>query len=175
VHTARLRRWLGCRKRTLLFNSQQNLELMVTDLERPKEGASGSAAMAAGLVLELCERKLRTSRLGITGTLDLCGRLHTVYGVEEKVVAAQRSRVEVFILPDSNMEDLRSSHFATIPEGARAYAMNTLGAADTMIRALQMSLEGSLGNWIGSTESLDDIRCRPFPNARWLRPGAGDA
>ncbi len=79
----------------------------------PKDGPSGGVALAISLI-STCTRKPVRQDVAFTGEITLRGRILPVGGIKEKVLAAQRSRVRLIVVPKDNQADLRE-----IPETVR--------------------------------------------------------
>ena len=81
----------------------------------PKDGPSAGIAIATSLMSTLCQKAPRTG-IAMTGELTLTGRILSVGGLKEKLLAAIRNRIEKVILPLDNRDewddmdkDIRSS------------------------------------------------------------------
>ena len=80
----------------------------------PKDGPSAGVPIAVALVSALTGRAVR-KELAMTGEISLRGRILTIGGVKEKVLAAHRAGLREVLLPRENERDLDD-----IPEEVRA-------------------------------------------------------
>jgi ATP-dependent Lon protease len=71
----------------------------------PKDGPSAGVAIATCIASVMGERPVR-HEVAMTGEITLRGKVLSVGGVKEKVMAAQRANIKTVILPEGNRKDL---------------------------------------------------------------------
>jgi ATP-dependent Lon protease len=71
----------------------------------PKDGPSAGVTMATAIVSLVTDRPV-SERVGMTGEITLTGQVLQIGGVREKILAAQRARLEKVVLPRENEPDL---------------------------------------------------------------------
>ena len=98
-----------------------DLDLITLDV-KDTGGPSGGMVFTLGVIEELTPQDLlRGRKVAGTGTIDLLGKVGPIGGIDEKLIAAQRVGVTVFLAPRSNCSEIRS-----IPEGITVFAINTI-------------------------------------------------
>lgn len=84
---------------------QYNIHLHVPEGATPKDGPSAGITMLTSMVSSFTQRKLR-SHLAMTGEITLRGRVLSVGGIKEKVLAAKRADIRDIVLPADNRKDV---------------------------------------------------------------------
>jgi ATP-dependent Lon protease len=80
----------------------------------PKDGPSAGVAIATCIASVMGDKPVRHD-VAMTGEITLRGKVLSVGGVKEKVMAAHRANIKTVILPEGNRKDLQE-----VPEETRA-------------------------------------------------------
>ncbi|HVE73407.1 MAG TPA: endopeptidase La, partial [Thermoanaerobaculia bacterium] len=80
----------------------------------PKDGPSAGVAIATCIASVMGDRPVRHD-VAMTGEITLRGKVLSVGGIKEKVMAAHRANIKTVILPEGNRKDLQE-----VPEETRA-------------------------------------------------------
>ena len=72
----------------------------------PKDGPSAGVAIATCIASVMGERPVRHD-VAMTGEITLRGKVLSVGGIREKVMAAQRANIQLVVLPEGNRKDLQ--------------------------------------------------------------------
>ena len=79
-----------------------------------KDGPSAGVAIATCIASVMGERPVRHD-VAMTGEITLRGKVLSVGGIKEKVMAAQRANIKTVVLPEGNRRDL-----SEVPEEVKA-------------------------------------------------------
>jgi PDZ domain-containing protein len=92
-------------------------------------GPSGGLAFAIGII-ELLTREniLQGKSVAVTGTIDSAGKVGSIGGVAEKILAAKKAGATLILVPEANCKDL-APNLATIPSGIKIAAVSSLKEA----------------------------------------------
>src|SRR5258708_12555626 len=71
----------------------------------PKDGPSAGVAIATCIASVMGEQPVR-HHVAMTGEITLRGKVLSVGGIKEKVMAAHRSNIKTVVLPEGNRKDL---------------------------------------------------------------------
>ena len=71
----------------------------------PKDGPSAGVAIATCIASVMGDRPVRHD-VAMTGEITLRGKVLSVGGIKEKVMAAQRANIKTIVLPEGNRKDL---------------------------------------------------------------------
>ena len=92
-------------------------------------GPSGGLAFALGIIELLTPENILKGRIvATTGTIDEKGRVGSIGGVAEKILAAKKAGATIFIVPERNCRDL-APNIAKIPDGIKIAAVSSLEEA----------------------------------------------
>jgi ATP-dependent Lon protease len=72
---------------------------------QPKDGPSAGITIAAALTSLLVDKPI-SSEIGMTGEITLRGKILSVGGIKEKMLAAHRAGLKKVYMPSENMQDL---------------------------------------------------------------------
>jgi ATP-dependent Lon protease len=87
------------------FKRDYDLTVLATQMGIPKEGASAGITILTGLVSALTKKPVRND-VAMTGEITLMGRILSVEGVHEKIVAAADSGIKTVYIPAGNAKDV---------------------------------------------------------------------
>ena len=92
-------------------------------------GPSGGLAFAIGIIeLLTSENILQGKSVAVTGTIDGAGKVGSIGGVAEKILAAKKAGATLVLIPEANCQDL-APNLATIPSEIKVAAVSSLEEA----------------------------------------------
>lgn len=86
------------------FFENTQVHIHIPEGATPKDGPSAGITMVTALLSLLTDTPV-LDNLGMTGELTLTGRILTIGGVKEKLIAARRSGLKTLIFPKDNVRD----------------------------------------------------------------------
>jgi ATP-dependent Lon protease len=87
------------------FNANKDIHIHIPEGATPKDGPSAGITMCAALVSALTKNPTR-SDVAMTGEITLRGRILSVGGLKEKLLAAQQHEMKTVLVPKENFEDI---------------------------------------------------------------------
>ncbi|MBT9164564.1 MAG: Lon protease 1 [candidate division WS2 bacterium] len=87
------------------FYESKDLHIHVPEGAIPKDGPSAGIAIAVSVLSSLTRKPIRKD-VAMTGEITLRGKVLSVGGIKEKVMAAQRAGIKKVIIPLENEKDL---------------------------------------------------------------------
>ncbi|HEX7809884.1 MAG TPA: S16 family serine protease, partial [Thermoanaerobaculia bacterium] len=94
--------------------SEQDIHIHFPAGAIPKDGPSAGVAIATCIASVMGERPVRHD-VAMTGEITLRGKVLSVGGIKEKVMAAHRANIRRVVLPEGNRKDLQE-----VPEETKA-------------------------------------------------------
>ena len=121
-----------------LYNLQTDVILCLSELDELKCGPSASACAVVALVVALGRCKLVHKETGVTGAVDLRGKVTIVDGVEDKIRGAMNDGMDLFIVPALNLRT------AKVTPDIEEYVHRAVKGVSTVVELLQYTIQGKV-------------------------------
>ena len=132
----------GGKPRVLLHSARENITVASTMLDSRREGPSLGACIGLAVICCLTNREL-VADIGVTGELDLRGRITSVSGLVGKAAGAKELGLDMVIIPADDYRELKTSDFSAFEdEELRDYVRGTFHGASNMVEVLQLAVKG---------------------------------
>ncbi len=88
------------------FHSSKDIHIHIPEGATPKDGPSAGITMATALVSALTETPT-IATMAMTGEITLQGRVLSIGGLKEKIIAAQQHGMTKVLVPEENKDDVK--------------------------------------------------------------------
>jgi len=109
------------------FYKRKEIHIHLPEGAIPKDGPSAGITMAMAMISAASNRPARND-IAMTGEITLRGNLLAIGGLNEKLLAAQRSGIKTVLIPKENEKDLVEIP-AKVKEGLKIVPIETIGDA----------------------------------------------
>jgi ATP-dependent Lon protease len=109
------------------FNKNREIHIHLPEGAIPKDGPSAGITMAMAIISAASNRPARND-VAMTGEITLRGNILPIGGLNEKLLAAQRSGIKTVLIPKENVKDLAEIP-AKVKEGLKIVPIETIEEA----------------------------------------------
>jgi len=107
------------------FYSTKDLHLHIPEGATPKDGPSAGITIATALVSALTKNSTKLE-LAMTGEITLQGRVLSIGGLKEKLIAAKQHNLTTIILPQENCDDVQEIKKEVNLDGLKLIFVNNM-------------------------------------------------
>lgn len=115
------------------FSKGKEIHIHLPEGAIPKDGPSAGVTMAMAIISAASNRPARND-IAMTGEITLRGNVLPIGGLNEKLLAAQRSGIKTVIIPKENMKDLTEIP-DKVKEGLKIVPVETIEEAAKLVFA----------------------------------------
>ena len=109
------------------FFSNKEIHIHIPEGAIPKDGPSAGITLTIAMISALTN-KPTNANVAMTGEITLRGQILPIGGLNEKLLAAQRSGIKTVLIPKENKKDLKEIP-AKIMEGLKIIPIETVDEA----------------------------------------------
>jgi len=113
------------------FTKGREIHIHLPEGAIPKDGPSAGVTMAMAMISAASNRPARND-IAMTGEITLRGNVLPIGGLNEKLLAAQRSGIKTVIIPKENMKDLTEIQ-EKVKEGLKIIPVETIEEAANIV------------------------------------------
>jgi ATP-dependent Lon protease len=113
------------------FTKGREIHIHLPEGAIPKDGPSAGVTMAMAIISAASNRPARND-IAMTGEITLRGNVLPIGGLNEKLLAAQRSGIKTVIIPKENMKDLTEIQ-EKVKEGLKIIPVETIEDAANIV------------------------------------------
>lgn len=113
------------------FSKGKEIHIHLPEGAIPKDGPSAGITMAMAIISAASNRPARND-VAMTGEITLRGNVLPIGGLNEKLLAAQRSGIKTVIIPKENVKDLTEIP-DKVKEGLKIIPVETIEEAATLV------------------------------------------
>ncbi len=113
------------------FNKNREIHIHLPEGAIPKDGPSAGITMAMAIISAASNRAARND-VAMTGEITLRGNVLPIGGLNEKLLAAQRSGIKTVLIPKENVKDLTEIP-DKVKEGLEIIPIETIKEAMTFV------------------------------------------
>ena len=161
INSATLQKWMGKEPSlgsSSLYTREADISIMLGSPDIHKNGQSIGACAAMALVILMGGKDVALvmdGMVAITGRIDLRGRIGDIDTdtLVRKSKGLRKRGVELFIVPQSNYEELQRSDFAGWPEDLMSYGKKAIKPVAIFTELMSIAVKG---------RSNDSFMGRPY-------------
>ena len=87
------------------YFEKHDLHIHIPEGAVPKDGPSAGITMATAMLSAVTDKKV-SAKVAMTGEITLRGRVLSIGGLKEKILAAKMAHIQTVLVPDKNRPDI---------------------------------------------------------------------